>query len=116
MDKLRKEFAKERKLFEEKMKDVVIERKKKTPVAIVEQQKQKKMIVDQKKLEETIKKACIPIPKKTIVVLDTVPVAKVSTVMAAAPVAVSICKAINLNGTPCKCRAKIGQFCAKHAP
>lgn len=27
----------------------------------------------------------------------------------------SCCKAININGTPCKLRARLGSFCLKHA-
>lgn len=74
--------------------------------------KNKKMTVDQEKLEKTIQKAVIPIKKKEIVVIDFVPVVNTHV---PEPKVVEICKALNLNGTPCKCRAKIGKFCAKHA-
>lgn len=73
-----------------------------------------KMEIDPVKLEETIKKAIVPIQKKCIVVLDEIP--KKTTVAAApAPVPVALCIARNLNGTPCKCKAKLGKFCAKHS-
>lgn len=72
----------------------------------------RKMNIDTNKLESTIKKAAVPIKKKEIVVIDFVPVHK----PVVSVVAIELCKAKNLNGTPCKCRAKIGKFCAKHAP
>lgn len=77
--------------------------------------KNKKMTIDNVKLETTIQKASVPIKKKEIVVLDFIPKTNVPE---STPVVktVEICKALNLNGTPCKCRAKIGKFCAKHAP
>jgi predicted Holliday junction resolvase-like endonuclease len=79
----------------------------------------KKIVFDKKKLHETIEKAkqhADMLKKKPIVVLDKVP-SHHNPVIAAAPVAVVICKARNLNGTPCKCKAtKFGKFCAKHTP
>lgn len=75
--------------------------------------KNRKMVIDISKLESTISKAAVPIKKKEIVVIDFVPVHKPPAVTV---VATELCKAKNLNGTPCKCRAKIGKFCAKHAP
>lgn len=76
--------------------------------------KNKKMTIDDTRLENTIQKAAtFQVKKKEIVHIDFIPsqptVAKVVT-------EVKICEAMNLNGTPCKCRAKIGKFCAKHAP
>ena len=73
----------------------------------------KKMCIDPTKLEETIKRACIPVARKEIKILDKLPVTNVEI---SKPVIVAVCKAKNLNGTPCKCRAKIGNFGAKHAP
>lgn len=75
----------------------------------------KKMSIDEEKLSKTIEKATVPIKKREIVVIDFLPKNTVTDV----PVKkeeVKICQAKNLNGTPCKCRAKIGKFCAKHAP
>ena len=69
------------------------------------------MNIDPVKLEATIRKACIPIKRHHIIVIDYIPLQP----MKPTP-EVQICKAKNLNGTPCKCRAKIGKFCAKHAP
>lgn len=75
-----------------------------------------KMEIDPVKLEETIKKAIVPIQKKCIVVLDEIPKKTTTTTPAAtAPVPVALCIARNLNGTPCKCKAKLGKFCAKHS-
>ena len=74
--------------------------------------KNRKMTIDTTKLESTINKASVPIKKKEIVVIDFIPVHKPIVTVAAT----ELCKAKNLNGTPCKCRAKIGKFCAKHAP
>lgn len=48
-----------------------------------------------------------------IIVLDDVP--KQATRTAAAAVA-GTCKAMNLNGTPCKLKSKIGHYCMKHCP
>lgn len=78
--------------------------------------KKKLMTVDPVKLENTIKKACIPVEKKNIVVLETLP-KKVTASAAGAhvPVPIAICQAKNLNGTPCKCKAKVGKFCTKHS-
>lgn len=76
--------------------------------------KNKKMKIDEKRLENTIQKAAsVQVKKKEIVQIDFIPSQPVVT---KAIVNVKICEAMNLNGTPCKCRAKIGKFCAKHAP
>jgi len=48
-----------------------------------------------------------------IVVLSETPKA-VTRTHVAAKAAVLTCKAINLNGTPCKLKAKLGPFCMKH--
>ena len=114
MDKLRKEFIKERQMMAEAMKSVVIERRAPIRPPVPPRAPPLKMGIDPHKLEETIKKACIPVVRKGIKILDKLPdrndeVAKPS-------VTIAVCKAKNLNGTPCKCRAKIGNFCAKHAP
>jgi hypothetical protein len=77
--------------------------------------KNKKMTINPEKLVKTIDKAAVPIPKKGIVVLDFLPKHPTSETVVK-KVETRICQAKNLNGTPCKCRAKIGQFCAKHAP
>lgn len=50
-----------------------------------------------------------------IVVLDDVPPIATATATKA-KACVSTCKAINLNGTPCKLKTKIGQYCMKHCP
>lgn len=71
-----------------------------------------KLEVDPVKLNHTIKKACIPVEKRNIVFLDTLPKKVAVPAPVAAPIA--ICQAKNLNGTPCKCKAKAGKFCAKH--
>ncbi len=118
ISKLRKEFAKERKNMIDIMNTVKSERSTKPSVVVrtvVVVPENKKMEIDQEKLERTIQKACIPIQKKSIVFIEKPPAPPVATV-AAPPVVVAICAAKNLNGTPCKCRAKIGKFCAKHAP
>jgi hypothetical protein len=117
MEKLRRDFLKERKAMEEAMKTVVSERKKPTirppppPPPI-----HKKMIVDPQKLENSIKKACVPVVKNHIKILDKPPPPPPPRGTTSTPVIVAVCKAMNLNGTPCKCRAKVGKFCAKHAP
>lgn len=80
----------------------------------------KKMIIDSEKLERTIQKAkskAETMKKKPIVVLDKNPVVPASAQTTTPPVAIRICQARNINGTPCKCKAtKLGKFCAKHAP
>lgn len=114
ISKLRKEFMKERKDMIDIMKTVKSERSKPSVMRTVVVPEHKKMEIDQEKLERTIQKACIPIEKKSIVFIDKPPVPHV--VAAAPPPALVLCAAKNLNGTPCKCRAKIGKFCAKHAP
>ena len=54
--------------------------------------------------------------KRTMIVLDKNPVAPSPTVVVAVT-PVAICRARNINGTPCKCKAtKLGKFCTKHAP
>lgn len=50
-----------------------------------------------------------------IVILDEVPPIAASAATKA-KACVSTCKAINLNGTPCKLKSKIGQYCMKHCP
>ncbi len=120
MEKLRKEFLKEREMMKEVMKTVVIDRPKKTPPPPPPPSIVAKMTIDPEKLEMSIKKACVPIPKREITVLDKPPAVAVTTAPAptgavvAKPVA-ALCKALNLNGTPCKFRAKKGHFCAKHS-
>lgn len=110
--KLRKDFYAEQKAKRDAMKNVVIERK---TITKVESDTGSKfsMIIDPEKLEKTIQKACIPIQKKCIAVIDKIPPPPSNK---NPPVVILVCKAKNLNGTPCKCKAKIGQFCAKHAP
>lgn len=114
--KLRDEYKKE--LAERKriMKDVVIERKKiitENPLTPL-----KKITFDSQKLDNSIAKAIETseaLKKKPIVVLDKIP--SNNNPVVSAPVPVTICKARNLNGTPCKCKAvKFGKFCAKHTP
>lgn len=126
MEKLRKEFLKERKMMAEAMKCVVIERPKKKPSPPTPPIKTTttKMVIDPEKLEKTIRKACVPVQKKTITVIDAPPPpppvhshssTATASASAAAKVVACKCKAMNLNGTPCKFKAKKGQFCAKHA-
>ncbi len=70
----------------------------------------------EEKLQRTIRKACVKIPRHTTILLTEIP--KPATVAVKEPTAtpsVSICQARNLNGTPCKFKAKCGKFCAKHA-
>lgn len=116
--KLRKDFREEQKLKKEMMKHVVIERKSVVAVHVPSSENVKfKMVIDPKKLESTIQKACIPVEKKHVIkVIDTIPPPVSSNKNPVVPAPVLICKARNLNGTPCKCKAKIGKFCAKHAP
>ncbi len=120
--KLREEHKKEIALRKQLMKDVVIERKKKSSVVDETHfSSSKKIEIDSQKLQETIAKAIETsesLKKNPIVVLDKIPSNNNPVVPAAAPVApVTICKARNLNGTPCKCKAvKFGKFCAKHTP
>lgn len=118
--KLRHEFKKEKtlmkKMFSEAGDDMI--RKAVTPAAVttsvVTSSKKIKLEIDPVKLEQTIKKACIPVEKRSIIFLDTIPI-KVAVTPVPVPVPVSICQAKNLNGTPCKCKAKVGKFCTKHS-
>jgi hypothetical protein len=114
--KLRQEYKKDtilvKKMIDESDDSI---RRKKTDVHIRTEQPvctKKKMIIDPVKLETTIKKACIPLEKKNIVVLETLPKKVVPVIV---PVPIAICQAKNLNGTPCKCKAKVGKFCTKHS-
>lgn len=119
ISKLRKDFYSEQKAKRDMMKDVIIERKKMTSSGVCVSSTLKKMIIDPEKLEKTIQKACQPVQKKCITFLEKPPIASSSEKVLQknpVPVAVLICQARNLNGTPCKCKAKIGKFCAKHAP
>lgn len=118
--KLRQEHKKELAIRKQLMKDVVIERKKKVHVDVSPPPSYKKIEIDSQKLQETIAKAIDTsesLKKKPIIVLDKIP-SNDNPVVPATPVApVTICKARNLNGTPCKCKAvKFGKFCAKHTP
>lgn len=113
MDKLRRDYILERKILADAMKLVLIERKPSIHPTVPSRTQPPKMCIDPNKLEETIKRACIPVVRKEIKILDKIPVINVEI---AKPVIIAVCKAKNLNGTPCKCRAKIGNFCAKHAP
>lgn len=82
-----------------------------------------KMIVDKSKLQNSINKTreslkMIKNNQKKIVVITEIPSTTTAKIVetSAAP-EVRICKARNINGTPCKCKAtKLGQFCGKHAP
>jgi hypothetical protein len=112
MEKLRKDFFKEQKMLTEFRKSVVFE--KRHPVVAkppLPDPHPPKMVIDPQKLEESILKACIPIKRHHVIVIDYIPTQPTKPISQ-----IQICKAINLNGTPCKCRAKIGKFCAKHAP
>ena len=113
ISKMRKEFYNEQKMKKDIMSEVKIERTKPT-LQITTTNEKFKMTIDPKKLESTIQKACMPVKKKCIALIDTVPVLPPHSHKN--PVAVVFCHARNLNGTPCKCKAKIGKFCAKHAP
>lgn len=65
-------------------------------------------------IERTIK--AINSVKQTrhkIIVLDEVPKSLVA--QAVRTTSVGCCSAMNLNGTPCKFKAKIGKFCQKHS-
>ena len=76
-----------------------------------------KLEFDPEKLEQTIKKAVQSsslVPKMRIVFLEEAP-KKNPEETKAVPIVVQLCIARNLNGTPCKCKAKLGKFCAKHA-
>jgi hypothetical protein len=112
MEKLRKDFLKERMM----MKSIVFEKRPPTVARPLPPQTvpPPKMVIDPHKLEETIKKACIPVVRRSIQILDKLPDKPPEERKPV--VVVAVCKAMNLNGTPCKCRAKIGKFCAKHAP
>lgn len=120
ISKLRNEYKKEKDLMKKMIKDAgddMIRAPRKETTAKITSVIKFKLEVDPKKLEETIKKACVPVQKKNIIVLETIPVFSAAAKPVAAPVApVAICQSRNLNGTPCKCKAKIGKFCAKHAP
>jgi hypothetical protein len=115
--KLRQEYKKEKMLMSKAMKDAGDDmlRKKNVhihkPTTTISSTKFK-LEVDPVKLDHTIKKACIPVEKRNIVFLDTLPKKVAPAVPVPTPVA--ICQAKNLNGTPCKCKAKSGKFCAKH--
>lgn len=107
--KLRKDFLKEKSALKDFKPVRVNVKHEKTSVEITN----KKMTIDAEKLERTIQKAVAPIKRKEIIVIDFVPETKAPE---KTPVVFVTCKALNLNGTPCKFRAKCGQFCAKHAP
>lgn len=118
MEKLRKEFIKERKAMIDIMKNVVTERQKRSVVAPVPAvvAPKKMMTIDPQKLEDTIKKACVPITRKSILVLEKPPMTTTTATQKVVVTSSLLCQARNLNGTPCKCKAKLGKFCAKHAP
>ncbi len=120
MEALRREFMKERKMRESAVHSARV----KTTINIAEMNADKikmvqeiitnrKIQVYKQKLEETIKNASVPVPKRSIVVIDPVPF---SSVPVKEHVVVQICQSKNLNGTPCKCKAKVGKFCLKHLP
>lgn len=118
--KLREIHASEMKALKMSMQFVVRDPSTTVPVKnTVTVTNNKKMIIDSEKLESTIQKAkskAETMKKKPIVVLDKNPVVPAST-QTTPPVAIRICQARNINGTPCKCKAtKLGKFCAKHAP
>ena len=119
ISKLRDEYKKEIAERKRIMKDVVIERRKPIITTSSSSDTQKKLTLDSQKLQETIAKAIETsesLKKKPIVVLDKIPSSHNNPVVPV-PVPVTICKARNLNGTPCKCKAiKLGKFCAKHTP
>ena len=106
-----KKRAEEIKLVKDARKDTPIN-KEYTPLKATiqfDEQKLIKTIMNAKEKYEKMK-------KKTIIVLDKNPV-QLSAVAAPTPVTVAICRARNINGTPCKCKAtKFGKFCTKHAP
>lgn len=118
--KLRNDFKKERALMRKMISEAGEDMKRTSatppptvvPVVVVTATKFK-LQVDPTKLEETIKKACVSIEKKNIVILDKPP-STTKVVATHPPVPVAICQAKNLNGTPCKCKAKFGKFCTKH--
>ena len=123
MNKLRAEI---RKQYEEMMRNktprvssrVEINEMNPNKLAIVNQIiENKKMSIDNEKLNMTIKKANVPIQRREIIVLDSIPKKPSQPeTTTASQTQVKICQARNLNGTPCKCKAKIGKFCTKHAP
>lgn len=115
ISKLRKDFYNEQKAKNEMMKDVIIERKMISGGGGVSSTL-KKMVIDPEKLERTIQKACQPVQKKCITFLEKPPVPSEKVLQKNPVPVVLICQARNLNGTPCKCKAKIGKFCAKHVP
>jgi hypothetical protein len=120
MDALRREWKKEIRTFKAPPRDVL--RVVPPPIVPMKVEKSemvnqivmnKKLQVDTLKLEESIKKAIIPITKKSISYIENiVPVA----VTVQPKESIRICKSKNLNGTPCKCKAKFGNFCLKHKP
>lgn len=106
----------------------ITQRKKDSLMRVVERTKSeapppipaiKKLEIDPAKLEQTITKAVQSlslVPKKRIVFLEEAPKKKPeATAKTTGPTVVQLCIARNLNGTPCKCKAKLGKFCAKHA-
>ena len=115
--KLRQDYKKEqflmRKLISDAGDDMFRTSVRKEPVAPIHTVKYK-LEVDPVKLEASIKKACVHVEKKSIVVLKDQPV-KSTTTAKHHVVVVAICQSKNLNGTPCKCKAKVGKFCTKHA-
>ncbi len=76
------------------------------------------MYIDKDKLERTIQKALVPVKRHEIVVLKELPPSHtISNVKKKAQQTTNLCQATNLNGTPCKCKAKVlGKFCMKHLP
>jgi hypothetical protein len=118
--KLRQEYKKEKMLMSKAVKDAGDDmlRKRTTihkpPLMTTTAPTNFKLDVDPVKLDHTIKKACIPIEKRNIVFLDTLP-KKVDQVVVPVHTPIIICQAKNLNGTPCKCKAKSGKFCTKHS-
>jgi hypothetical protein len=121
MNKLRKEMELYRRQFEDASERVIVKHviQEPTPekkVLIEEMIKNKKMKIDSTKLVNTIAHASVPVKKKAVVVIDFIVPPPTAAVSSKSATPDSICQAKNLNGTPCKCRAKIGKFCAKHAP
>lgn len=120
MDALRREWKKEVRTFKAPPRDVlrvapppIVPMKIEKSETVNQLVKNKKLQIDHKKLEETIKKAIIPVTKKSIVYIENiVPVA----VAVQPKESIRICQSRNLNGTPCKCKAKFGNFCLKHKP
>lgn len=115
MEKLRREYLKEKKIAHASLAGIVVERIKR-PAIVETPAGFKKMIVDPQKLEDAIKKACVPVQKRGVQILEKPPPPPTTVRAVAVTKVTALCKAINLNGTPCKCRANVGKFCAKHAP